>query len=152
MHVLALTYQPCLIMRYLPSSDRSTTVEPRRLWPPIGPPSTTTASLGQSSWNSFRWKIKKWADAILPIWKWAILINILFHRHIFRTHMYSHRACLWADVCTGKCKWLPAHLAQTSHEIVVWDTYTYKLEWKWTCYKVWFDNLSTIQFREHILK
>lgn len=44
--------QPGLMMRYLPSTDRLTTVDPRRLWSPIGPPSTTTASLGQSSWNS----------------------------------------------------------------------------------------------------
>lgn len=46
------TYHPGLMMLYLPSTDRSTTVDPRRLWSPIGPPSTTTASLGQSSWNS----------------------------------------------------------------------------------------------------
>lgn len=46
------------MMWYLPSADKSTTVDPRRLWSPIGPPSTTTASLGQSSWNSFRRKNK----------------------------------------------------------------------------------------------
>ena len=42
------------MIRYLPSTDRSTTVDPRRFLLPIGPPSTTTASLGQSSWNSFK--------------------------------------------------------------------------------------------------
>lgn len=42
------------MMRYFPTTDRSTTVDPRRQWSPIGPPSTTTASLGQSSWNSFK--------------------------------------------------------------------------------------------------
>lgn len=55
----AWTHHPGLMMRYLPSTDRLTTVDPRRLWSPIGPPSTTTASLGHSSWNSFREKTQE---------------------------------------------------------------------------------------------
>ena len=47
--------------RYLPSTDRSTTVDPKRFWSPIGPSSTTNASLGHNSWNSY---IKEW-DKIL---------------------------------------------------------------------------------------
>lgn len=58
-NITVWTHQPGLMMWYLPSTDRSTTVEPRRLWSPIGPPSTTTASFGQSSLNSFRSKTQQ---------------------------------------------------------------------------------------------
>lgn len=125
--LIAWTHQPCLMMRYLPCTDRSTTVDPRRLWPPTGPPSTTTARFGQSSWNSFSGKTKS-EQRLFYQYEKAITTNTLFYCHMFRTHMYSHCAGVRADVCAGKCKWLAAHLAQTSHEVVVWDTYTYKLE------------------------
>lgn len=52
-------YQPGLMIRYLPGTERSTTVEPSRLWSAIGPPSTTTASFGHSSLNSYKAKSLK---------------------------------------------------------------------------------------------
>lgn len=83
--ITSATYQPCLMMRYLPSNDRSTTVEPRRVWPVIGPPSTTTASLGQSSWNSFRRNPKIgrfWPTCKYHIW------------HISNGFTYSALTCM----------------------------------------------------------
>lgn len=47
------------MMWNLPGTERSTTVEPSRLWSAIGPPSTTTASLGHNSLNSYKAKIIK---------------------------------------------------------------------------------------------
>lgn len=43
------------------------------------------------------------------------------------TYMYSHGAGVRADVGAGKCEWFSAHLAEASHEGMVWDTYAYKL-------------------------
>ena len=149
-------------MRYLLCTDRSTTVDPRRLWSPIGPPSTTTDTLGQRSLNSFRGKTqqryhqvqieykhiekekniplllildsdtsnlkmrKKYISCVVNLPKSLSMSYITSFLRVY-TYIYSHSATVRADVSAGKCKRFPAHLAETPHEGMIWDTDAYKL-------------------------
>lgn len=54
-------------------------------------------------------------------------MHLFFFPTLFFTHMCSHSAGVWADVGAGKCEWFSTHLAEASHEGMVWDTYAYKL-------------------------
>lgn len=47
--------------------------------------------------------------------------------------MCGHGAGVRADVGAGECERLPAHLAEASHEGVVWDAYAYELGGTETC-------------------
>lgn len=64
--------------------------------------------------------------------------------------MYFYCAGLWADVGTGQCEWLPAHLAKAPHEGMVWDTYAYKLRDT----RTWKQQMSDINYQSfyHIKK
>ncbi len=115
---LWVAHHPGLIIRYLPHTDRSTTVEPKRLLSPIGPPSTTTARLDHKSSNSCR---KHSAGQTHT----EVHLEITLE---FCTYISSNWAGLCADVSTGESKRFATHLTETPHERMVWNTNPYELQ------------------------
>lgn len=60
------------------------------------------------------------------------MFNLLREQNKTNKHSFTHINCksagLCADICTCKSKWLITHLTQGSHESVVWDADTDKLQ------------------------
>lgn len=119
------------MIRYLPHTDRSTTVEPKRLLSAIGPPSTTTARLDHKSSNSFRNQQKKNPVQFHSTSHRKHWVDHIFHELVMMmscTYVHSERAGVWADVSAGESERFAAHLTEAPHERMIWDTNPYELQ------------------------